>query len=178
MEPQSKMVAEYPYKGEDGRWYKPCHNCGDIQSYLRYHYALNSFNLKKFCKKCSNRITDNCHRGWHRDIRISWFNKFKISAETRGIEFNISIDDVADLMIKQNNKCSLTGRIISFPEIGTQTNFDASIDRIYSKKGYELDNIQLTHKVVNMIKNKYDNDFFIEICKEVANYQSTKWKKG
>lgn len=172
------MVAEYPYKGEDGRWYKPCYNCGDIQSYLRYHYALNSFNLKKFCKKCSNRINENCHRGWHRGIRLSWFNKFKISAETRGIEFNISINDVADLMIKQNYKCSLTGRSISFPEIGTQTNFDASIDRIDSKKGYELDNIQLTHKVVNMIKNKYDNDFFIEICKEVSNYQSTKWKKG
>jgi thymidylate synthase (FAD) len=95
------MVVEYPYKGEDGRWYKPCHNCNDIQSYLRYHYALNSFNLKKLCKKCSNRITENCHRGWHREIRLSWFNKFKTSAEIRGIEFNISIDDITNKYFKE-----------------------------------------------------------------------------
>jgi len=168
------MVTEYPYKGENGRWYKPCPNCGDLCSYLRYYYAVNSMNANKKCKKCSNRQTENCHRGWHRSIRISWFNKFKTSAECRNIEFNITIDDVADLMETQNGLCSLTGRVIKFPEIGTQSNFDASIDRINSKLGYTIDNIQLTHKVVNMIKNKYDNDFFIEICKEVSNYDNYK----
>jgi hypothetical protein len=168
------MVIEYPYKGDDGRWYKPCHKCGDMQNYLRYSYALSSLNLNKLCKKCSNRITENCHRGWHREIRISWFNRFKNSADSRKINFNITIDDVADLMIKQNYKCALTGRDIKFPETGVMTNFDASIDRINSNKGYDLDNIQLTHKLINMIKNKYDNDFFIDICKEVASYDHYK----
>jgi hypothetical protein len=88
-----------------------------IQSYLRKNYAEESLRLKKLCKKCSNQKTENCHRGWHRGIRISWFNKFKVSAETRGLEWVLSMDDVADLYEKQKGKCALTGWDITFPEI-------------------------------------------------------------
>ncbi len=162
------MVDIYPYKGSDGRWYKPCSKCNKICSYLRYHYALESYKLNKLCKSCSNKETDNCHRGWYRGIRISWFNKFKISAAYRNIDFEITMDDVADLINKQNFKCSLSGWDISFPETGIPSKCDASIDRIDSNKGYFVDNIQITHKTINMIKNKYDNDFFIYVCKSVA----------
>ena len=168
MESQSKMVEKYPYKGTDGRWYKPCSKCGKMCDYLRYHYAFQSYKLNKKCKSCSNKETDNCHRGWHKGIRISWFNKFKISAECRGLEFNIKMDDVAELIQKQNFKCALSGWDISFPETGVPQKCDASIDRIDSKKGYSIENIQITHKTINMIKNKYDNDFFIYVCKSVS----------
>jgi hypothetical protein len=162
------MVKNYPYKGKDGRWYKPCSKCGKICDYLRYQYALQSYKLDKKCKSCSNKETDNCHRGWYKGIRISWFNKFKISAEYRAIEFNITIDDVAELIQKQNFKCALSGWDISFPETGIPQKCDASIDRIDSKKGYSVENIQITHKTINMIKNKYDNDFFIYVCKSIS----------
>jgi hypothetical protein len=162
------MVEKYPYKGTDGRWYKPCSKCGKMCDYLRYHYAFQSYKLNKKCKSCSNKETDNCHRGWHKGIRISWFNKFKISAECRGLEFNIKMDDVAELIQKQNFKCALSGWDISFPETGVPQKCDASIDRIDSKKGYSIENIQITHKTINMIKNKYDNDFFIYVCKSVS----------
>jgi hypothetical protein len=76
-------------KGVGGRYYKPCSSCGEMQSYLRKNYAVESLRLKKMCKKCSNQQTDNCHRGWHRGVRVSWFNKFKISAETRGITWDL-----------------------------------------------------------------------------------------
>lgn len=168
MESQSKVVENYPYKGTDGRWYKPCPKCGKMCDYLRYHYAFQSYKLNKKCKSCSNKETDNCHRGWYKGIRISWFNKFKISAECRGLEFNITMDDVAELIQKQNFKCVLSGWDISFPETGTPQDCDASIDRINSKKGYSVENIQITHKTINMIKNKYDNDFFIYVCKSVS----------
>jgi len=162
------MVKNYPYKGKDGRWYKPCSKCGKICDYLRYQYALQSYKLDKKCKSCSNKETDKCHRGCYKGIRISWFNKFKISAEYRAIEFNITIDDVAELIQKQNFKCALSGWDISFPETGIPQKCDASIDRIDSKKGYSVENIQITHKTINMIKNKYDNDFFIYVCKSIS----------
>lgn len=44
------------YKGEDGRWYKPCPSCGDMQSYLRRNYAVTSYNEGKECKPCSNKV--------------------------------------------------------------------------------------------------------------------------
>lgn len=152
-----------------GRWAKPCPNCGEEQTYLRKSYAIVSLKEKKLCKACSNKITENCHRGWYRNIRVSWFNKFKTSAILRGIEWNLTLDDVANLMAVQNNQCALTGWDIEFPEHGHAQKAPASIDRIDSTKGYFVGNIQLVTKHVNMMKQSYNNDYFVEVCKAIAN---------
>lgn len=155
-------------KGADGRYYKPCPECGEMQNYLRANYARESLRLGKLCKKCSNRKTENSHRGWHRGIRISWFNAFRSSAELRGKVFNISLDDVADAYKKQGGKCALTGWDITFPEVGQRHQFNCSIDRIDNSRGYEPNNIQLIDGRVNMMKGKYDQNFFLQVCKAVA----------
>lgn len=160
-------------KGSDGRYYKPCFSCGVLQSYLRKNYAEESLRLKKLCKKCSNKLTDNCHRGWHRGIRVSWFNKFKTGSETRGIDWKLSIDDVADIYENQNKKCALTGWDIGFPEVGHPQSSDASIDRIDSNFGYIKENIQIVNKKVNMMKQHYSMEEFLSVCKAVAN--KVKW---
>ena len=160
-------------KGEDGRFYKPCTSCGEMQSYLRKNYAEESLRLGKVCKKCSNRNTDNSHRDWYKNIRISWINKFKTGAETRGIYWKISLDDVAALYEKQNGKCALTGWNIEFPEYGHSQKAPASIDRIDSKKGYTPDNIQLVERKINMMKQQFSQEDFIKTCKAVAD--KVKW---
>lgn len=160
-------------KLDTGRWAKPCPRCKEEQTYLRKNYAMASLKEGKLCKACSNKITENCHRGWYRDIRVSWFNKFKTNAILRGIEWDLTLDDVADLMVIQDNKCALTGWDIEFPEHGHAQKAPASIDRVDSAKGYFVDNIQLVTKHVNMMKQSYDNDYFIEVCKAVAD--KAKW---
>ena len=160
-------------KDKDGRYYKPCPECNKQQSYLRKNYAEHSLRLNKLCKSCSNKKIDNCHRGWHRGIRVSWFNKFKICAETRGKDWNLSIDEVADVMEAQKNKCALTGWSIEFPESGHPQEAPASIDRIDSALGYFKDNVQLVTREVNMMKQHYTQDEFMKVCKAVAN--KTKW---
>lgn len=156
------------YKGSDGRWHKPCSKCGEDQSYLRRNYAVESYKLKKTCKKCSNRNSENCHRGWHRGIRLSWANKIKVGAETRGIVFNLSLDDIADVYERQQGKCALTGWDVVFPDVGHPQKADASLDRIDSKKPYDKDNVQIVHKLVNMMKGRYTQQQFIDVCKAVA----------
>jgi hypothetical protein len=160
-------------KGGDGRYYKPCPECKEMQSYLRKNYAEESLKLNKLCKSCSNKKTDNCHRGWHRGIRISWYNKFKTGAETRGLEWSLTPDDVADLMEFQNSKCALTGWSIEFPERGSPQKAPASLDRIDSKRGYTKDNTQLLTRQVNMMKQQYSQEEFIAVCKAVAD--KVKW---
>jgi hypothetical protein len=155
-------------KGIDGRYYKPCSKCGEIQSYLRKNYAEESLRLKKTCKKCNNREKGNFHIGWYRGIRISWFNKFKTCAETRGLKWEISMDEVADLYEKQKRQCALTGWDITFPEIGHHSYFSCSIDRIQNNIGYTKENIQLVDGRVNMIKGKYSQEFFLEVCSAVV----------
>ena len=48
----------------------------------------------------------------------------------------------------------------------------ASLDRIDSKKGYIKGNLQWVHKDLNIMKNSYPNQYFIEMCKKVANANS------
>jgi hypothetical protein len=80
------------------------------------------------------------------------------------------------MKLEQDKKCKLSGLNISFTNINTKVTrhrFDlvctASLDRIDSKKGYTLDNVQLVHKDINMMKKEYDQKYFIEMCKLIAN---------
>lgn len=164
------MVIEYPYKGDDGRWYKPCFSCGDIQSYLRYHYALSSFSLKKLCKKCSNRLPENnAHKGWHKDVlRLSFVRKYKVNAAIRGIDWDVDNDYLADLLINQEFKCAMTGWDITALNVGNNT---ASLDRIDSDKGYIEGNVQWVHKMVNMCKQQYTKEEFLNMCEAITKHK-------
>lgn len=159
-------------KLNSGRFAKDCPSCGVRQTYLRKWYAEASLREGKLCKSCSNKLAKNCNRGWHRGIRVSWFNKFKISANLRDIDFAITIDDVADIMDTQGGTCALTGWCIDFPQVGLQK-INASIDRIDSQFGYIKGNVQLVHKMVNMCKQQYEQEDFVRMCKSVAD--KVKW---
>lgn len=155
------------YKKEDGRFYKKCPQCSEEQSYLRRCYAQQSLNLNKLCKKCSNTDpSNNQHIGWYKGVlRKSFAHKYKANAEIRGIEWNISFDYLADLLIEQDFKCALTGE----PLDAMKVNNNASLDRINSKKGYVQDNVQWVISKVNMMKQHYSQEDFIRICILVAN---------
>lgn len=161
------------YKGEDGRYYKSCPSCGEIQSYLRKSYAEESLRLKKECKSCSNKKTENCGRGLYKNVRISWFNKYKCCAELRGLSFNIEIEDIQYLFEKQDFRCAISGAPIDWSNVGSI--HTASIDRIDSSVGYEKENIHLVHKDVNMMKQSYSLDFFIDMCNKISDYNKIKW---
>lgn len=63
-----------------------------------------------------------------------------------------------------DGQCQMTGWPISIAYAIS----NASLDRIDSKQGYEVGNIQWVHSMVNMAKNKYDMVEFIRMCKAVA----------
>jgi len=150
----------------DGRWIKSCSECGKVQDYLRKNYAQQSLDLNKTCKKCSNRKTENSHRGMYNLIRLSWFTKSKTGAETRGLIFDITIEDIWSMYTAQEGRCFLSGLPIGWAEVGAI--HTASIDRIDSSKGYLKDNVQLLHKDVNFMKQQYSQDYFIKVCNAVT----------
>lgn len=156
---------------EDGRWTKPCPQCGETQDYLRKNYAIESARLGKVCKPCSNRKTDNNHRGFYRLIRLSWFQKIKVSAELRGLQFDLTLEDIWFMYTAQEGRCALSGLPIGWAEVGQL--HTASVDRIDSDRGYLVDNCQLVHKDVNMMKQSFSQEYFVEMCNAVAN--KVKW---
>jgi hypothetical protein len=84
-------------------------------------------------------------------------------------DFNINVEFLWDLFLKQNKKCAITNIPICFSSIfGKFSDGNASLDRIDSNKGYTEDNVQWVHKTINMMKNKLSMDEFTEWCKLVA----------
>jgi len=167
--PSSLVLPNSVSKGSDGRWYKSCPSCGCSVSYLRRNYAILSHKKGKLCKKCSNSIPENnAHKGWVNGVlRLSFVRKYEINAAMRGIDWDLDFSYLADLLIEQDFKCALTGWDIDAMGIGNNT---ASLDRIDSSIGYEIDNVQWVHKMANMCKQQYSQQDFIDMCNSVSKY--------
>jgi hypothetical protein len=119
------------------------------------------------CSTCGNSLKKDKNPAWKGfgDVSGKTLSKLKRDAKTRDIEFNITIEELDDKLKSQEYKCKLTGLELS-------TNYKdltASVDRIDSSKGYSIDNVQWVHKDINMMKNDYDEDYFIKMCGLVIN---------
>lgn len=111
----------------------------------------------------------------YEDISSRFIRNLRNNARRRNIDFNIEAKDVWNVYLKQNKRCSLSGELIFFNPLNKVTNTQtASVDRIDSSKDYSIENIQILHKDINMLKFKYDQDFFIELCKKVADHHTFK----
>jgi biotin operon repressor len=138
--------------------------------------CTNSF--KSTYERLKSRHTQSCgclkgkkKRQGTKNISKTFFTRLLDGANKRNIEVNISIDDLENLIIKQNFKCFYTGWDIS---IGYQAinKITASVDRIDSSKPYILNNICFVHKDINRIKQHYSIDYFKQLCKAVTEWQS------
>lgn len=140
-------------------------------------YDVDAYTLvkgkSKSCKECSLPRIGATNPAWkgYKEIPNSWFLRFKRYSK---IEFLLQIEDIWDLFLEQHKKCALTGLPISFSNDRVRSQkhngikCTASLDRIDSKKGYTKENVQLVHKDVNIMKNHFDQDYFIEICKAIV----------
>lgn len=154
--------------------------CGNFHTYVTSELRSGSVTS---CG-CSNMATGSAHRAWKGCGEISgqMWGSIKNGATKRELPFNISINDAWNQFIKQNRKCKLTGLSLTFATRqckkrdnikNNRSNGTASLDRIDSKKGYELNNIQWVHKDVNMMKNKFDEDFFLHISRLITYNKKT-----
>jgi hypothetical protein len=106
------------------------------------------------------------------DIPARWVSLFRYGAKRRNISFNITPKDVYEQFLKQDKKCSLTGQELYFGRCRWTTETNASLDRIDSLKGYEVGNIQLVTKNINLMKGSVTQEEFINNCKLVSEWKS------
>jgi hypothetical protein len=141
-----------------------------MQTYLRKWYAEASLKEGKECKKCANsKPENNSHKGYYCGVlRKSFAHKYKANAALRGIEWGVTFDYLAQLLIDQDFKCALTGWDIEALDV----NSSASLDRIDSSLGYVEGNLQWVTSKVNMMKQQYTQQEFIEVCLAVADKEN------
>ncbi len=105
---------------------------------------------------------------------------FEVFSQKRVIKVSITLKDVWDVYISQDKKCWYTGLPISFEKDGDcnrvsdNSTRTASIDRIDSSKDYTKENIRIVHQMVNIMKNVYSEEKFIEMCSLIAAHRGNK----
>jgi hypothetical protein len=125
----------------------------------------------KICKRCSNK--NNNPIGFIGSIRLSFFNKYELSALQRNKEWGITAEDASAVFDSQNGRCALTGIPIDAGASGCPlTEITASLDRIDNSVGYVVDNIQWVHKDVNMMRGSLSINRFVELCHLVGEYRN------
>ena len=100
---------------------------------------------------------------WSHVVRSANGDIFK-NGRRKPKELTLTIQEAWELFLQQDRKCALSGTSLQFPKRSKDKSCTASLDRIDSSKGYVLDNVQWVHKDINIMKNKFDNQYFIQMC--------------
>lgn len=129
--------------------------------------CLEEENRKSFGQKC-----------WtgYKDLSGTYFGSIRRRAKHQGYAFDITVDYVWDLFVRQDGQCVYTGYCLTMPMLGQNgfaPGFDtevkyASLDRIDSSKGYIMGNVQWVWVKVNKVKFDLTEEEFIEICYKVV----------
>jgi hypothetical protein len=143
-------------------------DCGVINTVSCYT-LLNE--KSKGCLECNNTRKKDENPTWKGFENISgkYYGRIKRGAKKRNIVFDVEIEYFNKLLVEQNFKCKLSGLEISFSH-SKKDNYKAtaSIDRIDSNKGYIVGNLQWINKNVNLMKNHFNQDYFLEICERIT----------
>ena len=123
--------------------------------------------LRNECKVCSN----NRKREYRKALPVHYYLHkqylcIKAEKRTNRIQWTHNIDFtkffIYKLYLQQGKKCALSG--IAFDN----QQHKPSMDRIDSTKGYTKDNIQIVSSMVNFMKQGYNQNDFINMCKMIA----------
>lgn len=160
------------------KYNRTCPDCNKKLLYTNYKTYYSAKSRNSICKSCrtirANKSTkrDNSRSrnvNWkgYKEIPYNWFSKYFLRNKKSKRTGSITIIDVYNLWIKQNKKCALSNINIGFYDIENKYH-SCSIDRINSDLEYDINNIQLVHKDINIMKNKYKQSYFIKICKLIT----------
>jgi len=149
------------------KWHCDC-ECGNSKDVLSTHL------LSKRTVSCGCWIKHGKeHKQWTGcgDLSGQFWGTIKWNAQKSKwrtiLEFNLTIQEAWDLFVAQQGKCALSGLPIRLPKRWNDSG-NASLDRIDSDVGYTKSNVQWVHKDINRMKNMYDQDYFISLCRLVS----------
>lgn len=161
------VIGRLENKGNLQRWQLKC-SCGQLYEASTSHLRNKQW-PKKYCGVYQN------HSGFG-DLNTSLYCDIRASAKRRGLKFKVTKQYVWELYLKQDCKCKLSGLPIFFAKnaydnhhLRTNT---ASLDRIDSDKGYVKGNVQWVHKHINLMKSAHNEDYFLELCRVITDFQN------
>ena len=156
------------YKTGSYLWLCLC-DCG---KYTKVPTSLLKNGNTKSCG-CLHKVTGKDHNGWKGFGEISGHKWYAIQKKSldRNIDFNITIEQAWNQFEKQNGKCYLSGMDLCFNKFSkAYSDGIASLDRIDSSVGYEVNNIGWVHKDINSMKHEFSIKEFVHYCELISNF--------
>ena len=139
--------------------------CGTIKIVKPRHIIIGS---SKGCG-CGEKL--HLRKGFGQISGTYWCN-IKCGANSRNLDFNITIEDAWHKFLEQKSKCALTGFLLEF---GSKDKLlTPSLDRIDSDKGYIHGNIQWVSSKVNIMKWKINQEDFLFLIKKICENNNAK----
>ena len=134
------------YQGQEGK----CPNC---------NVTFTSVNNRQiYCSSsCQSKAYRKTHQGW----RVSKLERLKGSAARRGLEIDLSPED-----IPMPESCAYLGLTLDY-ESSSITDNSPSVDRIDNTKGYIKGNIQTISNKANIMKHNASDEDLLKFCKSV-----------
>ena len=152
------VIQKDPNKTRHTKWLCKC-KCGDIRSVLQQTLLRGQSNR---CRKCQFD-----HQRIRNKLPNTLWWRINHNAEQRNLKITCTQDELYKLYVTQKKLCALSAIPISL-EFDLNRKVTASLDRIDSSKGYDLDNVQWVHKDINFMKQAFNQDYFISLCKAIV----------
>jgi hypothetical protein len=143
------------YDKRNAFWWCRC-ACG-LEKSVKAQYLKGGESTK--CTDCAKKPRD-----WQEMPQSRWYRIVR-NAGKRDIPLMITREQAFELYLQQNKQCALSGVPL---KLDGSLSCTASLDRISSDKGYEPGNIQWVHKDVNIMKNVFDEQYFIDLCQKIV----------
>ena len=121
---------------------------------------------------CSQYHSNKKNGRWkgYGEISGRYFSQLKRGANSRNLDFDVSIEYIWNLFLEQGRICKMTKLPIKFGTTAENKSKEqtASLDRIDPSIGYVDGNLQWVHQDVNFAKQSLTQEKFIKLCKLVA----------
>lgn len=167
-----------------------CDNCNNLlprQLFNRLHTTAKYIARRFYCRSCLRLSRSEQHsqallkgtdgpKYYEKSFRNFFRHNLvalRTKAKKRGLKFEITLEDLLNLLDQQMGLCALSGLKMAHEHNSTHS---VSVDRKDSSAGYTLDNIQLVRREVNFMKREMSNKHFYLICKKIALYGRDAYK--
>jgi hypothetical protein len=157
-------------RSEKKGYWKAEHKCGRV-----YEFRTSQIRSQSHCKGCINEYhienRGKNHKSWKGcgELSSDLFTTIKLNARDRKLTFDLTIEFLWDLFLKQDGKCALSKIPIYLNEKCSDKKYKtATLDRIDSNKGYIVGNVQWLHRDINKMKNNFPEDYFFKMCELVS----------
>lgn len=153
------------YKKYRSKCYKVQCRCGNTSMLPKYQLFTG---VATQCGSCGSKSGSSEHHLGTHVIAGNYLSNCKHRAKLKNWKYDLTADGVEQLYVNQGGLCALTGIPIKLRINSKEFEFTASLDRIDSKGGYTMDNVQWVHKWINSMKSDLHQSKFIELCRAVV----------